>query len=161
MKQLSIYTFAILFSAATWALEPHYASKETEKIILKMIDSHGGIKAWKAITTFSFDNIMFSESLGDQPFWINQVTVDQKTRRVYQEWPLHNSTMAYDGNKAWSVNWSVGNAPKFEALFFYYFLNLPWLTQDDNVKLGETIKIKHKAFDNEVYVIDMGFTKKR
>ena len=66
--------------------------------------------------------------------------------------------MAYDGKIAWSLDWKVGNPPKFEALFFYYFLNLPWLTQDDNVILSEPKKIKHSAFKNEVYEIDMTFS---
>jgi hypothetical protein len=37
-------------------------------------------------------------------------------------------------------------------------VNLPWLTQDNNVKLGEVTKLKHDAFKNEVYKIKMTFT---
>lgn len=160
MKQIAFCIVAVVIATNSWAQGPHYASTQSKTIIEKMIDAHGGMKAWKNARTFSFDNIMFSESLPGQPFWVNKVTVDQKTRRVYQEWPLHNAAMAYNGKETWSVDWKIGNPPKFEALFFYYFLNLPWITQDDNVSLSEAKKIKHNSFEREVYVIDMGFTEK-
>ncbi|MFY0686275.1 MAG: hypothetical protein JXQ90_03870 [Cyclobacteriaceae bacterium] len=139
---------------------PEYANDETKEIVRKMIEAHGGYDKWAKAKTFSFDNIMFSKSLPGSPFWISKVTVDQKTRRVYQEWPLHQSKMGYDGEQTWATNWGVGNPPKFEALFFYYFLNLPWLTQDDNVVLGEVNKMHHEVFGKEVYVIDMSFAAK-
>ncbi|WP_340074132.1 hypothetical protein [Leptobacterium sp. I13] len=161
MRKLFLFlSTGILLACNTKASPPKYASEETKEVILKMIEAHGGMKKWKSMPSFSFENIMYSESLPGSPFWINEVYVDQKTRRVYQYWPLFNSSMAYDGEKTWSLDWRIGNTPKFDALFFYYFLNLPWITQDDNVKLGEVKKIKHKAFKNEVYVIDMGFTEK-
>ncbi|MEO9801635.1 MAG: hypothetical protein ABJF04_00235 [Reichenbachiella sp.] len=140
--------------------EPEYATAETREVVLKMIEAHGGLEKWRNSKSFSFQNIMFSSSLGERPFWINEVTVDPKTRRVYQNWLSHDATMASDGNETWSENWKIGNAPKFEALFFYYFLNLPWLTQDSNVTLSEAKKIKHDSFENEVYVIEMGFSEK-
>lgn len=160
MKKISLSILCTLIALFTHAQESKYASKLSQEVIEKMIEAHGGMEKWKKAKSFSFDNIMFSKSLPGKPFWANKVTVEQKTRRVYQSWPLHNSSMAFNGDKAWSVDWKIGNPPKFEALFFYYFLNLPWLTQDKNVKLGNTEKIKHNAFKNEVYVIDMGFTEK-
>lgn len=160
MKQLTIYALSFLISTSLLAKDPIYASNKTKEIIQKMIEAHGGMEAWKNANTFSYDNTMFSSSLGEVPFWVSEVTIDKKTRRVYQDWPIHQSSMSYNGKEAWSVDWKIGNAPKFEALFFYYFLNLPWLTQDSNVTLGEVTKIKHAAFENEVYVIDMGFTEK-
>lgn len=160
MRRLSIFTIAMLIAFGANANDPKYASKQTKEVIENMIKAHGGLKAWKQINTFSLDNVMFSESLGEVPFWANKITVDPKTRRVYQDWPLHSASMAFDGKEAWSVDWKIGNPPKFEALFFYYFLNLPWLTQDDNVRLGEVTKIKHQAFENEVFLIDMRFTEK-
>lgn len=157
----SITTIVLLFTLVSFGQKTKkYATPETKKIVENMIEAHGGFKAWKNAKTFSFDNIMYSKSLGNVPFWINQVMVDKKTRKVYQNWPIHGSTMAYDGKQTWGDKWKIGNPPKFEALFFYYFLNLPWLTQDDNVILGKAVKKKHKAFQNEVYVIDMSFTEK-
>ena len=159
MKQISALIVILLASMGTFA-QSEYTSKETTQIVNKMMDAHGGLEKWRKTKTFSFDNIMFSDLLPDQKMWVNKVTVDHKTRRVYQKWSLHNATMAFDGKKAWSVNWKVGNPPKFEALFFYYFLNLPWITLDENVKLSNAKRIKHKAFKNEVFVIDMSFREK-
>lgn len=157
MKAFISLIFIACLSITSFAGVPEYASLETKEVILKMIDAHGGMKKWATAKTFSFQNVMYSQSLGAVPFWISNVTVDKATLRVYQDWPLHQSIMAHNGKETWSVEWRVGNPPKFEALFFYYFLNLPWLTQDENVKLGEVSKIKHNAFDHEVYVVEMGF----
>jgi hypothetical protein len=160
MKKSVLFISIIVFFLASSEVSsqtPKYASEETRQIVEKMIAAHGGMETWKKAKTMSFDNIFFSEFLGKEKFWINKVTVDQQTKRVYQEWSLHNATMAFDGKQTWSVNWKVGNPPKFEAMFYYYFLNLPWLTQYKNVELGAVEKIKHKAFENEVYVIQMSF----
>lgn len=161
MTMRNILTLVLCFAVlASLANGPSYASTASKEIVKKMMDAHGGYANWKKKKTFSYDNIMFSESLPGTPFWISKATIDQKTRRVYMDWPIHKSTMAYDGETAWGLDWKIGNPPKFEALFFYYFLNLPWLTQDDNVNLSDAEKIKHAAFDNEVYVIDMTFKEK-
>ena len=162
MKKMTTLIALITIFLATFEAfaQPKYASEESQRVIGKMVEAHGGLDSWRKAETVSFDNIMFSEGLGEEKFWISKITVDQKTKRVYQEWPLHNATMASDGKQAWSVNWKAGNPPKSEALMFYYFLNLPWLTQDKNVELGAVEKIKHKGFKNEVYVIRFGFAEK-
>jgi hypothetical protein len=152
-----LLSFSVLLGLANG---PKYGSNESKEIIRKMIDAHGGYAKWEKKKTFSYDNIMFSEQLPGTPFWISKATIEKETRRVYMDWPIHQSTMTYDGEKAWSVDWKIGNPPKFEALFFYYFLNLPWLTQDDNVKISDAKRIKHAAFENEVYVLDMTFKEK-
>ena len=164
MKYYTQRFFAILlllvFTSSHGKKGPYYSSVETKEVIGKMIEAHGGYEKWENAETFSFQNIMFSSSLGESPFWINEVTVDQKSRMVYQDWLLHEASMVYDGNQTWSENWSIGNPPKFEALFFYYFLNLPWITQDDNVVLGNIARIKHDSFENEVYTVEMTFSDK-
>lgn len=68
--------------------------------------------------------------------------------------------MAYDGNETWSKDWKLGNAPKFEALLFFYFLNLPWLTQDDNIKIGAVEKDTIQSFDKTYYTLEMTFLEK-
>lgn len=161
MTMKNILSLVLCFTAvASTAKDPSYASETSKEIVKKMMDAHGGYANWKKKKTFSYDNIMFSESLPGTPFWVSKATIDKKTRKVYMDWPIHKSSMTYDGETAWSVDWKIGNPPKFEALFFYYFLNLPWLTQDDNVNLSDAEKIKHDAWDNEVYVIDMTFKEK-
>ena len=149
----------VLFATSGFA-QSKYASAETETIIDKMIEAHGGYDKWKNLETLSFQNIMFSAGLPGSPFWISRITLDMKGRKVYQDWPLHEDSMAYNGEEAWGVNWRLGNPPKFEALFFYYFVNLPWLTKDDNVRLGEVEKIDHPTLQKPVYRVEMTFTEK-
>lgn len=149
--------FALLCFGISIA-QPKYASKETREIIEKMIQAHGGYDAWKNLKTLTFSSAMHSESLGFLRFWIKTQTVDMKTRRSYQDWPLVGSQIAYDGEKTWSVNWRLGNPPNHQHSVYYYYVNLPWLTQDKNVQLGSVEKIKHPAFKTEVYKIPMSFT---
>lgn len=135
-----------------------YASKETKEVIEKMIKAHGGFEKWKNLKTLSFTSTMYSKSLGFLKFWIKNQTIDMQTRRSYQDWPLIGSKMSFDGEKTWSVDWRVGNPPNHQHSVFFYYINLPWLTQDKNVKLGNVEKIKHPAFKNEVFKIKMSFT---
>jgi hypothetical protein len=123
-----------------------------------MIEAHGGYDQWKSIKTMSFKNIMHSESLGMLRFWVKEQWIDMDTRRSYQNWPVMQSSMAYDGEKAWSVNWQAGNPPNHQHSVYYYYVNLPWLTQDENVRLSEVEKIEHLAFENEVYKVVMSYT---
>lgn len=158
MKSTFIITaFTILFLQNSFA-QKKYASNETKEIIEKMIIAHGGMEKWKSLKTLSYKSTMHSKSLGFLRFWIKNQTVDMKTRRSYQDWPLVGSQLSFDGKEVWSVNWKVGNPPNHQHSVFYYYINLPWLTQDSNVKLGAVEKIKHKAFKNEVYKIKMSFT---
>lgn len=135
-----------------------YASKETKEVIEKMIKSHGGYEKWKNLKTLSFTNTMHSRDLGFIRFWIADQTINMQTRQSYQDWPLLGSKMTYDGKEVWTTNWRVGNPPNHQHSVYYYYVNLPWLTQDDNVKLGEVTKLKHPAFKNEVFKIKMSFT---
>lgn len=135
-----------------------YASKETKEVIDKMIQAHGGYDQWKSLKTLSFSNVMHSESLGFVRFWISDQTIDMQKRRSYQDWPLFGSQLTHDGSEVWTTNWRVGNPPNHQHSVYYYYVNLPWLTQDSNVKLGEVTKLKHDAFKNEVYKVRMSFT---
>lgn len=138
---------------------PKYASKETREVVEKMIDAHGGYDQWASIKTLSFSNAMYSESLGLLRFWIHDQVVDMQNRRSYQDWPVVGSKLSFDGEQVWTENWRVGNPPGHQQSVFFYYLNLPWLTQDDHVMLSDTELITHKAFDNDVYVVEMGYEK--
>ena len=140
-----------------WSQEK-YASEETKDIIEKMIKAHGGYEQWTKLKTLSFSNTMHSESLGFVRFWITNQTIDMKTRRSYQDWPLFGSKISFDGNEVWTTDWRTANPPNHQHSVYYYYVNLPWLTQDANVLLGEASKLKHPAFKNEVFKIKMSFT---
>ena len=49
--------------------------------------------------------------------------------------------LAWDGRRAWSENWNAPYPPRFMALLNYYFLNLPWLTSDPGVILGDPVRV--------------------
>jgi len=157
MRTILFITITIGFLQSNIA-QPNYASNETKEIIEKMISAHGGYDKWESLETLSFSTAMHSESLGFLRFWINTQTIDMKTKRSYQDWPLVGSKMTFDGQEAWSTDWRVGNPPNHQHSVFYYYVNLPWLTQDKNVKLGNVEKVKHEAFKEEVFKIKMTFT---
>jgi len=159
MKTLIVLTFCAFLSIGTAIGQPKYASNETKEIVEKMIQAHGGYEAWKNLKTLAFTTSMHSKSLGFVRFWVNDQTIDMKTRRSYQDWPLFGSKLTFDGTQTWTTDWRVNNPPNHEHSSFYYYVNLPWLTQDDNVALGQVEKMTHAAFDNEVYKVHMTFSK--
>lgn len=158
MKTLHLFTFLFLVAVSTSFSQPKYASEETKQVIEKMIKAHGGYEKWSNLKTLSFTTAMHSKSLGFVRFWIKNITVDMKTRRSYQDWPLFGSQLTFDGKEAWTTNWRIQNPPNHQHSVFYYYVNLPWLTQDKFVKLGALEKLKHEAFKNEVYKIKMTFS---
>ena len=157
MRTILFMITTLMFVGSSIA-QPKYASEETKETIEKMINAHGGYDKWLALETQTFTTAMHSESLGFLRFWINTQTIDMKTRRSYQDWPLLGSKMTYDGKETWSTDWRVGNPPNHQHSVFYYYVNLPWLTQDKNVILGNVEKIKHEAFKEDVFKIKMTFT---
>ena len=106
------------------------AMKPVPAIILRMVEAHGGLDAWRAAPSVSF-----TEQWSDGP--PTAVSVEQGRRRVHQEVVGGSARMAWDGERAWSIGWQ-GAPPRFVAQLNYYFLILPWLTMDPGVLLGET-----------------------
>lgn len=103
-------------------------------VVIRMIDAHGGMAGWRTTSTVSFEDEF--KSPGDSAATVSRVMVDQKTRRAYLDFPGTGQQIAWDGKRAWSVNWKQPYPPRFLALLNYYFLNLPWLTMDPGVKLA-------------------------
>jgi len=79
---------------------------------------------------------MIDPSHPDDP-WLSVEMVEQGRRRMYHEWPLDEALLVYDGQKVWSKNWLRDNPPGMMAFVAYFFLNIPWITQDDGVVLGK------------------------
>jgi len=167
--------FAILFSVAylfsTFEVSlgqdmmgPDYASSKTKEVIQKMLKAHGGLEKWKKVKSLSFDNIFFNPAASQMewpsPWWVSHEVIDLKNRRAYHDWPLDNAKLTFDGEKVWTVDWKNGNMPKMQAMFFFYFAALPFLTQDSNVRLGEPGMAKLPGFDKEYITVVMGFTEK-
>ncbi len=105
----------------------------SQEVVTRMIDAHGGMDAWAAAPTVAFtEEFRQGEATAGFP---GRVIVEQGRRRAMLD---YNGMRAFwDGEKAWSVNWMVPMPPRFLALLNYYFVNLPWLTRDDGVILGE------------------------
>ncbi len=130
--------FALLTLAAAVAALPSVASAaqrspDAEWVIDRMIEAHGGMAAWASAPTVSFvDEFRPGEAESGMP---SRVTVHQRSRRAYIDFPGTDMRMSWDGEKAWSENWALPYPPRFLALLNYYFLNLPWLTKDPGLNL--------------------------
>ena len=106
----------------------------SREIVDRMIEAHGGMEAWADAPTVRFED---EWRRGDADSGtVSVVTVEQGSRRAYIDYPGGDMRMAWDGSKAWSENWEAQAPPRFMALLNYYFLNLPWLTQDPGVVLA-------------------------
>jgi hypothetical protein len=106
----------------------------TPPIVVEMIAAHGGMDAWKAAPTVSFEDEFIG---GGGPPSVSRVVVEQGRRRAYIEYPAKGATAAWDGDSCWSRNWREPFPPRFLIHLNYYFLNIPWLTMDPGVKLVE------------------------
>lgn len=120
------------------------------QIVQEMVAAHGGMEAWRSAPTVSFEDEF---GVPGQPSQVSRVVVEQSRRRAYLDMSGGGS-LCWDGTKAWSVGWQSPLPPRFLALLNYYFLDLPWLTQDPGVKLGEpgTGRLAH---DSTEYVTVM------
>ena len=148
----------LLFTPAVLAT-PKYASEESQRVIEAMLEAHGGLERWQAAPAISFDNVMYNTYAEKTSFawWVAHEVIDQKTRRAYQTWPMDNARIGYDGKEVWSENWKRGNPPTFMVPLFYYFVNLPWLTQDDGVMLSDPQPFIWPGLEKEVLEVKMEF----
>lgn len=111
------------------------SQSEARQIVKKMIVAHGGLERWKSAPTVSFEDRLLTP--GASSPLVSRVTVEQGRRRAYLDYPDSGMRLGWDGERAWSENWTHPYPPRFMALLNYYFANLPWLTMDSGVRLGE------------------------
>jgi len=122
-------------TAGSAAPTPAPAQLHGPEIVREMVAAHGGLDAWRAAPTMSFtDQWGDPDSQGSRR---SHVVVEQTGRRAYIDIPETDMSIGWDGEKAWSMNWPSPTPVRFLALLNYYFVNLPWLTQDPGVRLGE------------------------
>jgi len=138
---------------------PNYASDESKRVVEAMVEAHGGLEKWRNAPSIRYDDIMHNPYAGKGEFawWVAHEVIDQKTRRVWQDWPMDDARIGYDGKNVWSENWNKGNPAAFMVHFFYYFVNLPWLTQDDGVILAEPTRFVWPGSEVELYEVRMTF----
>ncbi len=112
-----------------------FGCPNADKLIEHMIDAHGGMGAWAGAPTVSFEDEL---KLGTaESGLVSRVLVEQGLRRATIDYPGSEMTVTWDGEAAWSTQWSLPYPPRFMALLNYHFLNLPWLTADPGVVLSE------------------------
>jgi hypothetical protein len=139
--------------------EPEYASDETRRVVAAMVDAHGGIERWRAAPSIRFDDIMYMPYHEREQFgwWAAHEVIDQKTRQVWQDWPMDDAAIGFDGEQVWSTNWNKGNPSASMVHFFYYFVNLVWITQDDGVLLSDVTRFDWPNLGDKLYRIEMRF----
>ena len=148
-----------LISPSVFA-SPQYSNDETKRVIENMVEAHGGLEKWQSAPSIQYDAVMHNNYHGktEMAWWVQHEVIDQKTRQVYQEWPIDDAQLGFDGEEVWTQNWKRPNPPTMMVHFFYYFVNLPWLTQDDNVVLGEPKKFIWPGLGKELIEVSMNFT---
>lgn len=157
-----LYISAILFffvQSSVCVAYPEYGSDESKRVVEAMVKAHGGLEKWRNAPSIRYDDIMHNPYAGKGEFawWVAHEVIDQKTRKVWQDWPMDDAKIGYDGERVWSENWQKGNPSASMVHFFYYFVNLPWLTQDDGVILAEPTRFVWPDTDVELYEIRMTF----
>ena len=148
-----------LLCNANAAAGPEYATDETQEVIEAMVNAHGGIQRWRAAPSIRFDDIMYMPFHDREQFawWAAHEVIDQKTRQVWQNWPMDDAMIGYDGKQVWSTNWNKGNPSASMVHFFYYFVNLIWITQDDDVILSEVTRFDWPNLGDDLYRVEMRF----
>jgi hypothetical protein len=124
---------SILVPAAI-ALATTVRAQDAATAVDRMVAAHGGMDAWRDAPSVTFTDEWGRP--GSPETRISVVQVEQGRRRAVLEFPDMDATIGWDGEKAWSVNWS-GGPPRFLALLNYYFVCLPWLVNDPGVVLHE------------------------
>lgn len=104
-------------------------------IISKMIAAHGGMEIWNKAPALSFTHTLVYGQPLETEFWVSNETTEIKTERTYQDWPVFNGRLAFDGKKIWTENWQLGNPPGTNVNNIYHAMAMPWLTQKKNVLL--------------------------
>jgi hypothetical protein len=150
-----------LIRAPQLMAKPDYATAETQTIIEAMVRAHGGLERWQQAPAISYQTVMHNNYHGknELAWWAARETIDQRTRQVHQDWFLDEAQIAYDGQQVWASNWQKANPPTAMLYFFYYFVNLPWLTQDDGVRLSAVSEFAWPGHGGKTYhEIKMTFT---
>ena len=158
-RSVGAFLFSCLFSTTLTAQSgPVYATPETREVVERMIDAHGGLEEWRAAPSVSYDNIFFNPMAPADSWWVSHEVTQQNTRRTYQHWPLDGAVLAFDGETTWTDGWRRANNPKFMVHFFFYFVNLPWITQDPGVVLGAPQRAPLPGDETEYITIEMTFS---
>ena len=139
--------------------EPNYASAESRRVIEAMVDAHGGIETWRNAPSIRFDDIMHNpyHEKNEFAWWAAHEVIDQETRQVWQNWPMDDAQIGFDGKQVWSSNWKKANPSASMVHFFYYFVNIVWMTQDDGVLLSDVTRFDWPNLADNLYRVEMRY----
>ncbi len=153
LKRISTLLFILSWFSSQVVAAPEYPNTKTQQVIEAMVKAHGGIEQWREIPAISFDAIMHNNYHGknELAWWVARETIDQKTKQVHQDWYLNDAEIAFDGEKVWSKNWKKSNPPTAMLYFFYYFINLPFITQNEGVVLSEVSDFEWPGHGGKIY----------
>jgi hypothetical protein len=128
---------------------------EAPAIVVAMIDAHGGMPGWRIAKTLSFENSF--QMADDSVTTTSRVTVDLSTHRGYADFAQNDEGMAWDGKKAWSLNWTQPYPPTLRALLDCYMVQLPWLAMDPSAHV--TVADQDTLWDSSTpyHVVKMSF----
>ena len=111
LVSVSIATLVALVGATSG---PTVAASDTGKgVVARMIAAHGGLQKWRSATTVSFEDVLQPP---EGPPLTSRVSVEQRFRRAYLDFPEMGARMAWDGEKAWSENWQGPFPPHGSSL---------------------------------------------
>lgn len=143
---------------------PQYASTKSRAVVQRMVDAHGGLERWRAATAIHFESsLAVNFGSGTWVPFAEEATVDPGSRRVYARLPNPDGTfgrIAFDGKGAWSAGelQGIARAPaRFTAWRNFYLFNLPWMTQDSGVRLGDPEPSRLPIGDRECLTVRMTF----
>ena len=150
----------LLIAVLAMAGGPVSAAKLTtpsagRSVVARMIKAHGGLERWRSAPTVSFEAALLPP--GESSPLVHRVTVEQRSRGAYLNFPEMDARISWDGEKAWSENWQGPFPPRFFSLLSYYFMNLPWLTADPGVNLSEPGRGKLWDDPTEYITVKMTF----
>src|SRR6186713_74563 len=77
---------------------------EAPRIVVAMIDAHGGMPGWRLAKTLAFTNEF--QMADDSVTTSSRVTVDLAQRRAYVDFGDSGESMVWDGKKTWGVHWT-------------------------------------------------------
>ena len=134
MKTMINLSISLLFISLMSAQQGKYDRPETQQIIEKMIEAHGGMNIWKNAPSMSYHHDMVNPQKPND-HWLSHEIHEQGRRRTYQEWPNDKAVLGFDGNEIWTNNWKRANPPSMMAGVSYFFINMVWMTQDEPAQL--------------------------
>jgi hypothetical protein len=154
---VSLCLLATPAGAGTHGTGPTYADRKTERLVEKMLAAHGGLDAFRDAPSIRYEHEMLDPGNPADP-WVSHEVHEPGSRRTYHEWPGDEARIGFDGTSVWSVGWKRQNPPSMMSGVSFFFLFLPWITQDDGVHLEAGPRQRVEAIDEKRSLLTVRMT---